>query len=491
MKTCMSSCIHCTYSMCPICTLVVRDPVQTQCGHPFCNSCLRRTVKDDTLTCPVCRSQLATSQIYPNKLQERQVLSLKIKCDRHGKGCEWTGELRDGEDHDALCLYFHVPCERNCGELVMRKDAVEHSERNCCKRTVGCEHCKHSVQIRYLKNHSRKCLEMPMTCVGCGAVFPRKEMHEHVGGQARCPACSIKCEFSEVGCQFEGNRETVMKHMTTDVEAHLSALMVTVKKQKLVIAKQEESQDDVMINMQYQIDQATSKISDQQRDMNSLQQQVTTLSQQLAMVRHQSSVQPQVLVVPPHQQRELNTAKQRIDQATSKISTQKQQIEQATSKISDQHREMNTLKQQVTTLSQQLATVRHQSSVQPQVLVIRPPPPPPPPPLRPSHPHQTSHSPRHDHHRPSRPHQTSHSPQHDHQRPSRPNQTSHSLQYDHQRPSCPNQTSHSPQHDHHQSSRPHQVSHSPQNESHRARGCHPQRRGGRSQRRGSQSSQHS
>ena len=281
---------------CPICTLAVRDPVQTDCGHPFCNSCLRQTLRGTTLTCPVCRSHLSASQIYPNRLQKRQVLSLKIKCDRYQKGCEWTGELREREDHAAVCLYFRVPCERNCGKLVMRKDVVEHNERRCCKRTVECEHCNHSVQIRYLKNHSRKCWGMPMTCSGCGAVLPRKEMREHAHG---C-ACVIKCEFSEFGCQFEGNKETVAKHMATDVEAHLGVLMVTVKKQKFVIAKQRVSQDEKMINMKYQIDQAASRITDQKKELDVLKQQVTTLSQQLTMVTHQPSVPLPLPFVPVH-----------------------------------------------------------------------------------------------------------------------------------------------------------------------------------------------
>lgn len=249
------------------------------------------------MTCPVCRTKLASSQIYPNRLQNRQILSLKIRCDRHRRGCEWTGELRLRDNHNAVCPYVRVPCERVCGKLVMRKDAVEHNEK-CCKRTVECEHCNHSVQLRYLKNHFRKCWEMPLACASCAIVLSRKEMRVHA---QKCHAgTTTKCTFSEFGCQFEGNKETVARHMASEVEVHLGALMETVKKQKYIITKEKESHFKQMVSMKYQIDQAASKINDQQSELAALKQQVSSLSQQLNMVTRLSGMPPPVTIIPPH-----------------------------------------------------------------------------------------------------------------------------------------------------------------------------------------------
>lgn len=286
---------------CPICTFAVRDPVQTLCGHPFCNACLQRTFRGNTLTCPVCRTELFSSQIYPNKLQERQVLSLKIKCDRHRKGCEWIGELREREHHTGACQYVRKPCGRHCGKLVMRKDAVEHDERKCSRRTVECVHCHHNVQVRYFKIHSRKCWEMAVSCERCGSVLPRKEMRQHACRQGSCHIGTVKCEFEEFGCEFEGNQQNIREHLEGGVAAHLSKLVVVVKKQRLVIDKQKESQEKQKVAMQHRLSRAESQISDQQRELDGLKQQLGAISQQLATVRQASVPSPVVIRHhPPH-----------------------------------------------------------------------------------------------------------------------------------------------------------------------------------------------
>ncbi|XP_062521104.1 TNF receptor-associated factor 6-like [Corticium candelabrum] len=279
-------------NVCPICTLVVRAPVQTHCGHPFCSSCLRRTFTGNTLKCPVCRANLLTSEVYPNKLQERQVLGLKIKCDRHRKGCEWTGELRQQQEHECTCQFVRMPCARNCGKLVMRKDTVDHDENKCCKRPVECLHCKQLIQNRYFNIHARKCLEMPQTCAGCNAVLSRREMREHVSAQNRICSGSMKCEFAEFGCEFEGNHDSMMKHSTKEATTHLSMLSVTVKKQKLTLDKQKDFHKQQLFD-------ATRRIEEQQKEIDELRHQLTSVLQQLE-VRQQVDSPGHVFAPRPH-----------------------------------------------------------------------------------------------------------------------------------------------------------------------------------------------
>eukprot|EP00117_Sycon_ciliatum_P045282 scpid97252/ scgid4552/ TNF receptor-associated factor family protein DDB_G0273433/DDB_G0273509 len=38
---------------CPICLLVLRDPVQIDCGHRFCGSCIKRVIDSGNEICPV------------------------------------------------------------------------------------------------------------------------------------------------------------------------------------------------------------------------------------------------------------------------------------------------------------------------------------------------------------------------------------------------------------------------------------------------------
>ncbi|PFX17394.1 TNF receptor-associated factor 4 [Stylophora pistillata] len=58
------------------------------------------------------------SDVFPDKATERKILSFSIKCP--SEDCEWTGELREKEDHFDQCSQFPVTCPNNCGCSVPR-----------------------------------------------------------------------------------------------------------------------------------------------------------------------------------------------------------------------------------------------------------------------------------------------------------------------------------------------------------------------------------
>ena len=58
--------------------------------------------------------------IYPNNALKREILDLKIKCDRHEEGCEWVGELRSRDLHYETCQYASEDCVNGCGRILIR-----------------------------------------------------------------------------------------------------------------------------------------------------------------------------------------------------------------------------------------------------------------------------------------------------------------------------------------------------------------------------------
>ena len=44
---------------CPICLHVMRNPVQTECGHLFCKGCLEPVLEVPNPVCPVDKSDIA------------------------------------------------------------------------------------------------------------------------------------------------------------------------------------------------------------------------------------------------------------------------------------------------------------------------------------------------------------------------------------------------------------------------------------------------
>lgn len=216
---------------CPICHLVLQEPRQTDCGHEFCNACVGSLVRDGTVACPVCRTQLHESQIYPDNRLKRQILSLKIKCDKSEKGCEWIGELRHIEDHDDVCSYVDERCR--CNGLVMRRDMEEHANVVCWKRTVNCDYCDKKIEYWFLKIHHGDCEKLPVQCVyDCDEMIARGEMDKHVSREGSCPNSQLDCDFKSVGCQFTGRRDELYNHVETNTTNHLLLVAADSKEQQ-------------------------------------------------------------------------------------------------------------------------------------------------------------------------------------------------------------------------------------------------------------------
>lgn len=55
-----------THMACPICmeNLHILRPYSTTCGHMFCESCIRQTVRTSK-KCPMCNTKLSAKQIHP------------------------------------------------------------------------------------------------------------------------------------------------------------------------------------------------------------------------------------------------------------------------------------------------------------------------------------------------------------------------------------------------------------------------------------------
>ena len=212
---------------CPICRSAPREPRITECGHQFCLECLRPLIRNAAVLCPICRTELKETEIYPNNMVKREILSLKIKCDNQEEGCEWTGELRQQDEHKQTCGYVVVPCDNKCEEMVMRKDKNHHEENLCYRRIVSCSYC--DVQLEYqevVSVHFESCVRFPVGChYGCGMQIPRGDMDVHTSREGICSKSPLQCDFADAGCQFSGNRMQLEDHLRQSTVSHLNLAM--------------------------------------------------------------------------------------------------------------------------------------------------------------------------------------------------------------------------------------------------------------------------
>ena len=127
---------------CPICLQVLREPYQvTCCGKSFCKECIQ-PVKADNQPCPTCNG-IKKFNLFPNLGLQQSLYDFRVYCTHKSKGCEWTGELRELDNHinsdppadKSLqgCPFALIKCPLGCAGCVrglVRKDIKYHVNDN-------------------------------------------------------------------------------------------------------------------------------------------------------------------------------------------------------------------------------------------------------------------------------------------------------------------------------------------------------------------------
>ena len=118
---------------------------------------------------PECREQYALTDARLNKHLQRQVNSLKVRCQHHEVGCQWVGELRYLQEHlDPVmrkCGFILLACPLSCGERVHNSAMKDHILSDCSKRSCECEYCGYCNKFDIVtEQHYPVCEMFPMEC---------------------------------------------------------------------------------------------------------------------------------------------------------------------------------------------------------------------------------------------------------------------------------------------------------------------------------------
>ncbi|XP_078367851.1 TNF receptor-associated factor 3-like isoform X1 [Oculina patagonica] len=209
---------------CSVCLLAMRDPVQTMCGHRFCESCLLGTFREgQNHVCPQDRNPIPEDGgFFRDVAWEREILSLRVKCKKKKRGCDWTGQLRHYEEHFHLCKYEDVTCD-DCNKEMQRRLLHKHTASECDNRIVQCEYCKKEFQFWVIRFHKDiDCARFPLDCPReCGVKkIPREEVESHV--RDVCTMTMVVCPYEGAGCAFYDKRSNLKAHLQFASEEHLS-----------------------------------------------------------------------------------------------------------------------------------------------------------------------------------------------------------------------------------------------------------------------------
>ncbi|XP_077986333.1 TNF receptor-associated factor 2-like isoform X2 [Glandiceps talaboti] len=226
--------------LCTLCHLILKDPVQTYCGHRYCRSCI-----DEILSQPghhVCvecgeeygdepESLITTSQVFPDKAIQRELRLIKVRC--INDGCDWEGAFKDYEDHIIICDYEVIMCiKRGCDQRILRGNLVNHLDTQCVMRVVQCEYCDEDITWKELKEHHKKCPKFLITCRFCGKNnIPRYEFAAHIDvKKGDCKKKVAPCNYEKLGCEEMVEVEKMSVHLQGAVVYHMDLLRYEISK---------------------------------------------------------------------------------------------------------------------------------------------------------------------------------------------------------------------------------------------------------------------
>ena len=139
---------------CPICTDVLKDPVQCHNQHYFCRSCITKHL-ENSQTCPICMEKLTQEALSkPPRIVQDYLDGLVINCEHSERGCANLVELGRLEAHVSECVYKPVTCpNEKCDAIVNQADLDEHTSEVCEYREVYCEECDDKMSVKKFEKH--------------------------------------------------------------------------------------------------------------------------------------------------------------------------------------------------------------------------------------------------------------------------------------------------------------------------------------------------
>lgn len=99
------------------------------CGHTFCDECIKSCLTNNNPSCPTCRVVMMSSN--PN-YEVRDITDvMQVRCPDGGEECEWTGQVKELCVHLNTCIYKTIECSvEGCNHTCQRKDMDDHLSNN-------------------------------------------------------------------------------------------------------------------------------------------------------------------------------------------------------------------------------------------------------------------------------------------------------------------------------------------------------------------------
>ncbi|KAI6655030.1 hypothetical protein LOD99_2319 [Oopsacas minuta] len=203
---------------CLICKKVMRDAVQTQCGHHFCYSCIFNFVKNSpNCICPICHTQLDPRKILsPDEHIRERVRCMQIMCPH--PNCQTIGTIDEIErSHMNYCDFRNfVRCDV-CMTSMDKSQLPQHIQM-CGIPIYKCEYCHSEIVYANKNHHELSCPNFKISCKYCGFEMYRIKYEEHCKNS--CTAIRRDCPYEK--CPFKGQLQQINDHLISSAFLHAS-----------------------------------------------------------------------------------------------------------------------------------------------------------------------------------------------------------------------------------------------------------------------------
>ncbi|XP_066936267.1 TNF receptor-associated factor 5-like [Clytia hemisphaerica] len=302
---------------CPICLVLIRDATELPCKHLMCRECLihyengvmgkSADESQPKFICSICQAEYRMEEKFEVKSTDRIIqTSLPVYCKQATKGCQWTGCIKDYQDHTKYCDYLLVPCpNEGCVEEIMRLNLITH-KNNCQFRNVACPFCKQMICFNELWRHHGVCPRFKIPCPnkGCMAFVKRSKVPKHC--QEECEFQLVQCQYSDLGCSLKVLKKDIHIHMKEEKFKHELLLLSTVKEMKLneqvyqnkienlekmIVVKDEKlnKTQNKLMEVQLQLSQTVSKLTNIDMEVENLKSFANISSMMHSVLSHPMS----------------------------------------------------------------------------------------------------------------------------------------------------------------------------------------------------------
>ncbi|XP_050389494.1 TNF receptor-associated factor 2 [Patella vulgata] len=210
--------------LCNKCELILREPVQSPCGHRYCQSCFKAICghTDSQITCQACVkedtvdldiSYLHKDKMYPDMAIKREMGKIQCKC--VNQGCSWTGVFKNYMTHEIDCEFRGITCKA-CGKNIPESKMEDHLKTSCPKRKVRCENCNAEILFSDIKEHKKTCPKVSITCEACNKKLLREQLVKHTNDE-----CSKRIAPCPAGCSDLIRYDQLQTHIQKNVPLHL------------------------------------------------------------------------------------------------------------------------------------------------------------------------------------------------------------------------------------------------------------------------------